>query len=434
MAGKQVVVIGGGISGLTAAYELGRRGARVTLLERREVLGGLARAQSTGRHALEVYYHFICAGDSHVLSLLRELDLASHVQWTPALTSYYVHGRRYPFTTPADLLRFPPLSLADRLRFARHAARCRRRKSWESLDDLTAESWLRREVGPRAYDLLWRPLLEVKFGRFAGQVSAAWLWHRLWRASQSRPNLLQPEKFGCLREGSELLLQALAGKIRESGGEIRTGQAATGLVLRGGQVAAVQTATGDLPADLVVGALPLPELGRLLPAELADWRRELGQISFIGVRCLRLRLERGLTESYWINVNDPRIPFNGLIEYSNLNPQAEPDGAVAYLPLYMPTDDPRYAMSAEDLTEELLRGLAVIVPGLERSGVREALLTSDEYGQAICPPGFGRRIPPLAGPARGLYLLDSTQLYPSDRCLSGMVGLAQELAKVIAEK
>jgi protoporphyrinogen oxidase len=253
------------------------------------------------------------------------------------------------------------------------------------------------------------------------------MWHRLWRASQSRTSLFQPEKFGYLREGSQLLLQTLADRITESGGEVRLGQAATGLAVRGGQVAAVETAAGEIPADLVVSAAPLPELARLLPAELADWRRELEQVAFLGVRCLRLRLDRGLTESYWINVNDDRVPFNGFIEYSNLNRGAEPDGAIAYVPLYLATDDPRYTMAAEDLTGELLRGLQIVAPRLEPSAVREALLTTDEYAQAVCPPGFGRRIPPLAGPARGLYLLDSTQLYPSDRCLSGMVGLARQL-------
>ena len=427
LEGRRAVIIGGGISGLTAGYELARRGARVTLLERREVLGGLARACPTESRDLEAYYHFICRGDSALLSLLDELGLGAHVEWRPALTSYYVRGRLYPFTTPAEILRFTPLPLADRLRFGRHVARCRRMTDWEPLDGLTAEAWLRREAGPRVYELLWRPLLETKFGSYAGQVSAPWIWHRLWRASRSRKNLLRPEDFGCLREGSEVLLRTLAARIRESGGEVLTGTPATGLVVRGGQVAAVTTAAGELPADLVVAAAPLPELARLLPAELEDWRRELLSVDFLGVRCLRLRLDRAVTGSYWVNANDPRVPFGGFIEYSHLNPAAEPGGAVVYVPLYMSREDPRFTMAEADLSGELVRGLQVVSPALREAQVREARLVTDDYAQAICPPGFAQRVPPLAAPVPGLYLLDSTQLYPSDRCLSGMIALARQL-------
>jgi len=48
----------------------------------------------------------------------------------------------------------------------------------------------------------------------------------------------------------------------------------------------------------------------------------------------------------------------------------------------------------------------------------------------VCPPGFAARVPALANaPIEGLHLLDSSLLYPSDRCLSGMIGLARELVE-----
>lgn len=428
---KRAVIIGGGISGLTTGYELSRRGYAVTLLERRPLLGGLARAQAVQGRSLEVYYHFICGGDRHLISLLEELGLDSHLHWQPAHTSYFVEGRLYPFTTPLDILRFSPIPVGDRLRFGLHAARCRRMTNWKRLEYLTAEAWLRQEVGDRAYEVIWQPLLEMKFGRWADQVSAPWIWHRLHRASRSRRSLLRPEEFGYLEQGSEMLLQALVQQIGEAGGDIHRETEATALVVRGDRAVAVETEAGEIPADLVIAAVPLPELIRLLPEELSAWRSELSQIDFLGVTCLRLVLDRNLTDSFWVNVNDPRVNFNGFIEYSNLNRQASALGGVVYLPLYLSTDAARYSCSAERLVDELFAGLQIIVPDLERSGVRETLVTRDEHAQAVCPPGFSRRMPGLGGPVRGLYLLDSTQLYPSDRCLSGMIGLARELVQLI---
>ena len=426
LSGKRVVVVGGGLAGLTAAYDLARRGAAVTLLERRPLLGGLARAGEDGS-GLELYYHFICGADTALVALIEELGLGPELQWTPARTAYHVSGRLYPFTTPLDILRFPPLSLRDRLRFGRFAAQCRSRKRWEELDEQAAETWLRQETGPRVYDVIWRPLLELKFGGFYPQVSAAWFWHRLWRASQSRSSLLQPEKFGWLLGGTQSLLNALAARLREHGAEIRLGEAALRLVIRGGRVLAVTTATEELPADAVIQAVPLPDAAALLPPEASTWQQELLAVDFLGVRCLRLRLDQSVSEAYWVNVNNPQVAFNGFIEYSRLNPHVEPGGALIYIPMYLAADDPRYHLSAEDLTQELLQGLSVIAPGFEASSLREAVLTTDPYAQAVTPPGFRHRIPGLAGPVRGAYLLDSSQLYPSDRCLSGMVRLARRL-------
>ena len=431
MADRQTLIIGGGIAGLTAAYELSRAGRRVTLLERRPVLGGLARSQVIAGRETEVYYHFICADDHSLLGLIDELGLTPHLRWAEAPTSYFVDGRLYPFTTPADILRFSPVPFGDRLRFGLFATQCRRRTQWRDLDGLTAEAWLRRSGGERGYEVLWRPLLEGKFGRYAGQVSAPWIWHRLHRASRSRRSLLRPERFGCLAEGTSLLLRTLAERIREAGGEILTGEAATGLVLREGRVAAVRTSEGEREAELVVAAAPLPELAQLLPPEAGAYRRELEAVDFLGVRCLLLRLTERLTDSYWVNVNDARCPFPGLIEYSHLNAEAAAAlGAMVYVPLYMATDDPRWPQEAAALTETLLAGLRVLRPELRPAAEAEAaLVTGDEYAQAITPPGFGGRLPDLRTPVEGLWLLDSTQLYPSDRCLSGMIGLARELAR-----
>jgi len=134
VSGKRIIIIGGGISGLTAAWELTRRGREVVLLERRDVLGGLARSAPLNGKPLEVYYHFICGGDRHLVELVNELGLADRLHWRPGRTSYFVNGRLYPFTTPLDLLRFSPLSLTSRLRFGLHALRCRRMTDWQSLE------------------------------------------------------------------------------------------------------------------------------------------------------------------------------------------------------------------------------------------------------------------------------------------------------------
>ena len=227
-----------------------------------------------------------------------------------------------------------------------------------------------------------------------------------------------------------MLLEALAERIRTAGGEIHLSRPATGLRARAGRIVAVAVGPDEIPADLVICALPLPEVVNLLPEEVAAWRSELAAVDFLGVSCLLVHASRPLTDQYWINVADARVPCSGVIEYSNLNREIAPGQGLAYLPLYTPADDNRFLMPPEALTEELLAGLRMIVPDLPSEAILGTMLTRDECAQAVCPPGFAARVPLFRNPPlAGLHLLDSTMLYPSDRCLSGMIGLARELVE-----
>ena len=113
----KVAVIGGGVAGLTAAYELSKAGQEVILLEKEKELGGLASSFPLSGHHIERYYHFICLNDSDLLDMLRELGLDFRLRWVKTRMGLYHSGRLYSFGAPLDLLTFPPFGLVDRLRF-----------------------------------------------------------------------------------------------------------------------------------------------------------------------------------------------------------------------------------------------------------------------------------------------------------------------------
>jgi len=431
---NRIIIIGGGISGLTVAWELARRGREVVLLERRDVLGGLARSVPLNGKPLEVYYHFICGGDRHLVELVKELGLSDRLHWRPGRTSYFVNGQLYPFTTPIDLLRFSPVSLTGRLRFGFHALCCRRLTDWQRLEHLTAEQWLIDSVGYQAYEVIWRPLLEVKFGRYRDKISAPWIWHRIHRYSQSRSSLLRPEQFGYLEGGSHALLAALQKTIVAEGGMIRTGVEALSLNCLGQRVGGVETTDGYYEADRVIAAVPLPELAKLLPDD-SDYGKMLSQIQFTNIACVRLALRRSLTDSFWVNVNARDMAFNGFIEYSNLNPWREYGGSdILYVPFYFASSDERDEWPDSRFIQSAIQGLRLIQPEFTEEWVEAATLSRDRYGQAICPPGFSKRVPALRAPIQSLYVLDSVQLYPADRNLSGMIGLARSVGRMAADE
>jgi protoporphyrinogen oxidase len=426
-------IVGGGPAGLALADDLSRAGFGVRLFEAADDLGGLARSFAFGDLRIERYYHFICRGDTAYFEKLTQLDLLDRLRWRPTRMGFFYRGVLYPFSSAFDLLRFGGISLLGRLRYGLHALRCARRTEWRSLDEMPAEPWLIRALGQAAYEATWYPLLRIKFDRFHDRISAAWVWHRIHRVAGSRKSPLHRERLGYLAGGTDVLVNALEAGLRTRGVEIHTGARVRRIVIEEGQAHGVEDANGVVHAcAAVVSAVPLPVFLRMAPDLPAGYLEALAAIDFIGVVCVVLRLRHRLTDNFWLNVNDDRVPFNGCIEYSNLNPDATPDGtSILYVPFYIPRDHPRFKQPDAELVADTLAALRVINPSFQDDWVLRSEVSRDPYAQVICTDGFAARVPRHQTPILNLYLIESSQLYPADRSISGTLELARNVARLL---
>ena len=109
--GRRIGVLGGGITGLTAAFYLLRAGADVTVFESRSQVGGLATYFNFGSFWWDKFYHCILTSDRPLLQLIEDLGLGSELRWTETKVGFFADGELYPMTSTMDLLRFRPLSL-----------------------------------------------------------------------------------------------------------------------------------------------------------------------------------------------------------------------------------------------------------------------------------------------------------------------------------
>jgi protoporphyrinogen oxidase len=89
-----IAIIGAGITGLTAAYDLTRAGHRVTVYEARPYAGGLVSGFHDERWEwpLERFYHHWFASDREAISLIRELGVADRLFFPRPTTSIYHRG------------------------------------------------------------------------------------------------------------------------------------------------------------------------------------------------------------------------------------------------------------------------------------------------------------------------------------------------------
>lgn len=429
----RIAVIGGGVAGLGAAYFLAQRGYAVDVYEQAPELGGLAGTFDFDGFRAEKYYHFICRDDHGLLRMLTALGLADEVEWRPGKMRFAYGSELFRFETPWDLLRFRPLSWHNRLRFGIAVAWYRRRAAWQVYERQTASAWLRSRFGVQAYEAIWAPLLALKFGRFANEVSAAWIWHRIHRLARSRESVLGRERLGFLRGGTDVLLQRLIAVLHEQGVGLHTRAPVTRVRVRGERVYALEVRGKVQPYDVVVSTVPLPVLARIQENAPDEFFGRANSVDYLAVACVVLRLQRPLSDGFWINVHAPGVPFTGLIEYTNLNPRTDAASPhLVYVPYYLPPEDERWQWTNADLIAATVAGLQRLFGPAAASTIAGVRVFRDRYAQAVCRPHFSRLVPPLRGPVTGLYLTDSTQLYPADRTISGMFDLAEKLAAAVA--
>ena len=115
-AAYNIAVVGGGIGGLATAYWLAKAGARVTVFEASDQLGGLGTFFQYRNVSLERFYHCMLPSDRHLLGLLRELGLEDQIYWKETSFGFMRGGQLYGLNTPREVCRLRAVSLVYRIR------------------------------------------------------------------------------------------------------------------------------------------------------------------------------------------------------------------------------------------------------------------------------------------------------------------------------
>ncbi len=427
LSGLNVAVLGGGITGLTAAFYLLRSGARVTIFEAQDRPGGLATTFNFGDFWWDKFYHCILTSDAPLLQLVDDLGLTAELRWTATKVGFFADERLYSMTSSADFLKFPPLNIWDKARLGAGILYVSRIRDGRKLEAYPVSNWLRKVFGAKNYEKMWGPLLKCKLGGCREEASAAFIWATIARLYSTREkNSSQQERLGYVRGGYRTVFNRLVERVEEMGGQIVTGTAVQTL---SSAETGLDVTVGDRRQrfDSVVATVPSPVVAKIAPELSKSYVEKLTKVKYLGIVCFALVLNRQLSPYYVTNLADEGFPFTGIIEMTNLVSREETAGRhLVYLPKYTAPNDPLFNASEDEIWRQFLPAVQRVIPDFKESDVERRFLFRERFVQPVPVLNYSELVPDMQTSINGLILANTTQIINSTLNNNAMVKIARQ--------
>ena len=435
----RVGIIGGGVAGLAAAYELTKQSHFAEVFEQADFLGGQASTFDVFGGRLERGYHHLFVSDTEITELIHELGLGDELAWLESSVGFYHGGKVWDFASPRDLLFFKPLPFLDRVRVGLWTLLLQKTKSYAKFEDVTAKDWLSRRMGPKGYEVIWEPLLRGKFGEFYDKIGMTWIWNKVTLRVASRKGAGQVEHLGYPMGSFGEVIEVLADRIAQQGGAVHTSASVAKIVESEGSATTLDVRLKDSESglreyDAVIATTPSYVFTRLAPPMPEDYHNKLVGIDYLSAVLMVLVMDRPFTNKYWMNIADPDMPFVALIEHTNLIDRELYGGKhILYISNYPSRDSDLYQKSGEELMDLFVPHLQKINPDFDRSWVIEYHHHRVDGAQPIVGINYGAGIPGHRTPQKGLYLANTTQIYPEDRGTNYSVRMGRRVAQMVMD-
>ena len=403
MKRSRIVVVGGGLAGLSAALECADQGAEVTLLESRKWLGGATWSNHHRGLGFEIDngQHVFMRCCDHYLAFLDRLGVRDRIIFQDRLNVPIVRPgqplariRRVPLPAPAhlapSLLRFPTLSLKERLHAALTASRFAQLDPEDpALDDRSLGDWLHEQgessaAIDRLWDLLIRPTLNLP-AREASLALAARVLRTGFLDSASGADV------GWSRVPlSDLHAGPAQTALEARGARVETRARIDAIDIAGAGGPAVWCKGVRMEADAVILAVPHEVAARLLPRAVgfdSEGLSKLGHSPIVNIhivldrRVMDLDFAAGLhTELEWIFDGTKRVGLE----------------RGQYLSVSLSAADRWLGRSAESLREVFEPALRALFPRARAARIEKFAVTIEPRATYRAIPGT-RRVRPKPG-------------------------------------
>ena len=360
---NSIIVIGGGPTGLTAAYELTRCGIKTVVLEKHHAVGGLARTERFRDNYFDLGGHRFFTKMPEIERLWREI-LGDDLLRRPRLSRIYYRKRffYYPLK-PLNALR--GLGLIESVQIVLSYLR------WQifpyRVED-SFEQWVTNRFGRRLFDTFFKSYTEKVWGIPCHRLKAEWaaqrikdlslksaLYHMFLGSTKKIRTLI--DEFHYPRLGPGMMWQAVHAAIERQGGEVRLEADVVGIRRHANRTWSVLVSCGgrieQFEGDAIISSMPITEFVKKLepppPDEVLDAAGKLTYRDFLTV-CLIVN-KPNLFPDNWIYVHDPTVAVARIQNFKNWSPDmvADPSKSTLGLEYFCTEGDALWNLADKEL-------------------------------------------------------------------------------------
>ncbi|MFP5220453.1 MAG: NAD(P)/FAD-dependent oxidoreductase [Actinomycetes bacterium] len=338
---RQVVVIGAGPAGLTAAYSLGKAGVPSTVLESSDAIGGISRTVERDGWRFDIGGHRFFTKVPEVEALWHEILPDEEFLLRPRMSRIYYRGKLFDYPLKAANA-LGNLGVLEAVRCVLSYALVRVRPP---KDQSNFEGWVAARFGWRLYRIFFKTYTEKVWGVDATEIQADWAAQRIKNLSllSAVKNALLPkrnqkeiasliEEFQYPRLGPGLMWERCAEHVRGLGGEVLLHRPVERIERDARGATAVVTATpmGELrqqTSDLI-SSMPISDLARAFdppaPPEVLAAADDLRYRDFLTV-ALVVPEEFSFPDN-WIYIHSPGVKVGRVQNFGSWSPFLVKDG------------------------------------------------------------------------------------------------------------
>ena len=336
-----VVIIGAGPAGLTAAYQLVKAGRRSTVLEADSVVGGISRTVERDGWRFDIGGHRFFTKVRPVSELWHEILPDSDFMLRPRMSRILYRGKFYDYPLKA----FNALGNLGVL----EALRCVLSYVWARLhppkDQDRYEGWLAARFGWRLYRHFFKTYTERVWGHPPSEMPADWAAQRVKNLSLASAiiNALLPkrnqkditsliEEFEYPKLGPGMMWERCRDQVEAAGTKVVLDTAVTAIRLEGGRaVSVLATSDGartEYTTSAVISSMPLSALIAVMdppaPPEVGRAAADLSYRDFLTV-ALVVPEDAGFPDN-WIYIHDPDVQVGRIQNFGSWSPHMVKEG------------------------------------------------------------------------------------------------------------
>jgi protoporphyrinogen oxidase len=368
----EVVVIGAGPAGLTAAYTLGQRGVTATVLEADAVVGGISRTVERDGWRFDIGGHRFFTKVEPVQALWHEILDDEDFMLRPRMSRIYYDGKYFDYPLKAfNALRNLGLIEAFLCVMSYLWVRVRPPENQDKF-----EGWVASRFGWRLYRTFFKTYTEKVWGIPAEEMPADWAAQRIKNLSLFKavmnallPNRNQKEIASLIEEfeypkyGPGMMWERCTEKVQEQGSAVHLQTRVERIHHEGGRAVAVEAGGQRYPCDNVISSMPFTQLLKAMdppvPAEVAAAADDISYRDFLTV-ALVVPEAAGFPDN-WIYIHSPEVQVGRIQNFGSWSPYLVKEGRTCLgLEYFVFEGDELWTATDEDLVAQGTRELVTL--------------------------------------------------------------------------